>query len=230
CGRWPEYGPAWLLLGQLLIERGEIEAALEVLTQALMLAPDDAAAHVALGDAQRRTGEIEEARTHFQTALALDAQNADAHVQLARLLSREGDTDSAMDEFHHALRIDPDHLQAHFYLGLACQRLRHLNKAAVHLRHVVDASPGSHWAWAALADCSEANGLLEEAYTYYVHANEVAQGHEYYYFHMGRLLKDLKRYHEAIPVLRQAVKVQPNNTEAYKLLAAVSAIAFFGGR
>jgi tetratricopeptide (TPR) repeat protein len=228
--RWPNYAPALLLLGQLLLDQNEIEAAGEVVEQALELAPDDSATHVAMGNVHRRHGKIEEARNHYRTALQLNAANADAHVQLGRLLAREGQADAAMDEYAAALQLDPEHVHAHFYLGRICLDTGHLNKAVVHLTQLVKLAPTSHWAWAALAECCVALDEIEQAHEHYVKANQVAQGRAYYYLEIGRLLKNLRRYHEAIPVLRQAVRVDPQNTEAYKLLAAVSAIAFLGGR
>lgn len=230
CGKWSDYAPAWLLLGQLLVEQGEVEAGQEVLAEALALSPDDAGVHVAIGDVLRRQGLIDEANQHFETALLLDPMNADAHIQKGRMLMREGEADAAMEEYHTALRLNPDHLQAHYYLGRACQHMGHLNKAMVHFRYLTERTPYSHWAWASLAECCEKSNDLEMAYDYYAKANEVAQGRHFYYLPMGRLLKNLKRYNEAIPVLRQAVKTEPQNTDAYKMLTAVSAIVILGGR
>jgi tetratricopeptide (TPR) repeat protein len=42
--------------------------------------------------------------------------------------------------------------------------------------------------------------------------------------------KKLKQYPEAVEMFRQAVKLEPHNSEAYKQLAATSALAFFVAR
>jgi tetratricopeptide (TPR) repeat protein len=42
--------------------------------------------------------------------------------------------------------------------------------------------------------------------------------------------KQLKQYPEAVEMFRQAVKLEPQNSEAYKQLAATSALAFFVAR
>jgi cytochrome c-type biogenesis protein CcmH/NrfG len=50
------------------------------------------------------------------------------------------------------------------------------------------------------------------------------------YFGAGMIYKRLKQYPEAVEMFREAVKLEPNNTEAYKQLAATSALAFFVAR
>jgi superkiller protein 3 len=230
CSRWPDHVPAWRMLGSLFLEQGDLDGAQEVLTHALSLSPGDAGTHVVLGEVYLRQNELEKAREAFQQALTLDPDNATAHVHMGRLYDFEGLLDKAMDSYHRALRIDPEHLQAHFYIGRLCHREGHYNKATIHLTHVVRAAPHSFRAWAALAACAEDKREPEVALKYYERANEVADGREYYHFEMGRLLREMHRYDDAIPVLRKAVKVDPQNTEAYKMLAAVSAIVFLGGR
>jgi len=42
--------------------------------------------------------------------------------------------------------------------------------------------------------------------------------------------KQLKQYPEAVEMFRHAVKLEPHNSEAYKQLAATSALAFFVAR
>jgi tetratricopeptide (TPR) repeat protein len=50
------------------------------------------------------------------------------------------------------------------------------------------------------------------------------------YFGAGMTYKKLKQYPEAVEMFRQAVKLEPHNSEAYKQLAATSALAFFVAR
>ena len=57
-------------LGELEAARGDQRAAIEALTRALAIAPDDAEAHESLGDAFHAAGKIDEARASWREALA----------------------------------------------------------------------------------------------------------------------------------------------------------------
>jgi tetratricopeptide (TPR) repeat protein len=97
-------------LGQLAVELGEIDAAVDHFAQALALAPN-ADSHTYLGMALRLRGRADEARTHLERALEIGnvpAGEAEALENLAALELASGDTEAALSLASRALSLVGD--------------------------------------------------------------------------------------------------------------------------
>jgi len=104
--------------GQEALERGELDAAIGHLAEALKAPFDEAQIRTALGIAWMRKGNTSAASAEFQRALKIDPHSRDAHLNVGVLRMRTGDTGGAEKEFHSLLEGDPDFAEAHFDLGL----------------------------------------------------------------------------------------------------------------
>ena len=69
----PGMPEALIGLGNVYIQKGETDAAIEALTAATRAAPDSPHAHFALAEAHSRGGDPENACAHYQTFLGLEA-------------------------------------------------------------------------------------------------------------------------------------------------------------
>ncbi|GAB2840011.1 AfsR/SARP family transcriptional regulator [Lentzea nigeriaca] len=97
-------------LGQLAVELGEIDGAVEHFSQALALAPN-ADSHTYLGMALRLQGRFDEARTHLERALELGnvaAGEAEALDNLAALELAAGNPEAALSLASRALSLVAD--------------------------------------------------------------------------------------------------------------------------
>ncbi|SEQ67713.1 DNA-binding transcriptional activator of the SARP family [Lentzea xinjiangensis] len=97
-------------LGQLAVELGEIDGAVEHFSQALFLAPN-ADSHTYLGMALRLQGRLDEARVHLDRALEIGnvpAGEAEALENLAALELASGDAESALSPASRALALVAD--------------------------------------------------------------------------------------------------------------------------
>ncbi|MGW6932533.1 BTAD domain-containing putative transcriptional regulator [Lentzea sp. NPDC054927] len=97
-------------LGQLAVELGEIDGAVEHFSQALALAPN-ADSHTYLGLALRLQGQFAEARAHLERALDLGnvpAGEAETLENLAALELASGDSDAALALASRALSLVAD--------------------------------------------------------------------------------------------------------------------------
>lgn len=98
-------------LGLILLDRGDLAAALEHLAAAAQAAPDSADAQHNYGLAKKKSGSHEEALTLYRRALELRPDYAEAHNNLASLLQELGRQDEAMVHYRIALRLRPDWAQ-----------------------------------------------------------------------------------------------------------------------
>jgi tetratricopeptide (TPR) repeat protein len=96
-----------------------LAAARETAEQALLAAPDSAAAQVARGDALLAARLDAEAEAAYQRAVRLDPRSATAGASLARALSARGQAAPALQAARAAVEADPHAAEAQAALGLA---------------------------------------------------------------------------------------------------------------
>jgi protein O-GlcNAc transferase len=95
-------------LGVLALRSGRLEEALETLTRATELAPDNAACHANLGEAQRRSRQHSAAIDSFLKAIALNPDLAAPYFNLALVLQERGAIDGALAALHRAAELEPN--------------------------------------------------------------------------------------------------------------------------
>ncbi|MEA5447709.1 tetratricopeptide repeat protein [Leptolyngbya sp. CCNP1308] len=137
------------------IRKGNIEAAIAVLPQALDHAPHPANIHIELGKAHWQIGNTAAALEQFTAAIALDPANVRAYGNRGLLHCQQGQDDLALSDWQQGLQHQPGHALIHYNRGLL--HFRQQNYAA------------------ALADFDAAiatNPNLAEAYLHRGHAHE----------------------------------------------------------
>lgn len=87
CATWR--GARLYQSGTDALERGQIEVALEDLSEAAELVPEASEIHNHLGIAQLEAGRTEQARRSFERAVALDCDNQAASDNLEQMQSIE---------------------------------------------------------------------------------------------------------------------------------------------
>jgi tetratricopeptide (TPR) repeat protein len=110
-------------LGGILLLRGELEPAADLLQAALRAKPDFPEALDNLGTVRDRQGRRDEAVALFREALRSNPYFANAHNNLGVALAQQGKPSEAMDHFRDAIRIRPSFAKAHLNLGLTLERL-----------------------------------------------------------------------------------------------------------
>jgi len=86
----PEFADAYVNLGRLVHDAGDVATAVGLYREALKRAPDDAVAHYNLGLALEDTRKYTVAVQHYREAIRVEPGFADAHFNLARLLEKLG--------------------------------------------------------------------------------------------------------------------------------------------
>ena len=103
-----------------LLEQGEAEQGIELLTKTAEQAPLLSAPHIDLGIALRRAGEFAAAEEHLENALAANPDHPAAHNELGILYRQTGRFAEARRSYEAALAIYPGFHFARRNLGILC--------------------------------------------------------------------------------------------------------------
>jgi Flp pilus assembly protein TadD len=150
-------------LGFILLQRGEVDQALDQIQMAAQLQPDDEAAQKNLGSALLQKGQVDEAMAHFQKALELRPDDSGAENNLGFALFRKGRTDEAIAHYRKALELQSDDTGARHNLGSALLRNGQVDEAIDEFQKVLAIQPDSAEAHNDLANALSENGREAEA-------------------------------------------------------------------
>jgi len=159
-------------LSQLLDTTGDPAEALEQLTVALRVTPDDVNLLVSRGAIHGRLKQYTEAETDLRRALRLAPDLMAGHLSLGLALWRKGVPTQAAESLRRAITLDPTHAGAHFYLGEALNQAGDYPGARVALERAVELAPSQGRALRLLARVLDRLGLPEDAQAMYRRARE----------------------------------------------------------
>jgi tetratricopeptide (TPR) repeat protein len=128
-------------LGELLAQRGQMDAASIHFQEAIQIEPDFAEAHYNYGNVLVQKGRWEEAMVQFQKTLEIQPDFAEAHNNLGNLLLQKGQVDEAAAHFQKALDFQPDFAEAHYNYGKILLRKGHVREAIAHYRSALESQP-----------------------------------------------------------------------------------------
>lgn len=138
---YPEYGRAYLNLGDASLAEGANEDALRHLSIAVRLSPRSWAVHLSLGLAYKRLGDLDAAEEHYKTALDINPSSPSTLNNLANLALLKGARSRALGLWEQALAIDPSNPEALFNLALEHERMGQIDQARAYYRRFVMAAP-----------------------------------------------------------------------------------------
>ena len=120
-----KYGKAdaLVLLGVILAVKGDNDAALAVVSEAVSLAPGSFDAQFALGRALYGTGDPRKAAVAFERAVALKPEEARSRFFLATALEASGDYDKAQKAYLDLIGLYPARTEGHLGLGVLLVKL-----------------------------------------------------------------------------------------------------------
>jgi tetratricopeptide (TPR) repeat protein len=192
-------------LGNLLVERGQIDEAIGHLEKVVAIEPSNSEAHNNLGAALARRGQLDEAMRHYQRALELKPGFADAHNNLGAALVRRGQLDEAMRHYQRALELRPDYAEAHNNWGAALARRGRLDEAMRHYQRALEIKPDYAEAHNNLGAALAARGRIDEAIGHYQQALQINPSYAQAHYNLGLALAARGRTDEAAAHYRTAL-------------------------
>lgn len=230
----PESPAALELLGQLALSRGDSEAAVAYLQEALARAPQADSLHYQLALAYRASGDVENARAHLARRGTVGLRPDDPLVEQMETLVlgerlyllrgqaafRAGQYDAAVDAFSRAVEAGPDSVRARVNLGSALGSMGRTEEAIAQFREVLRIEPADLTAHYNLGQLLLAADQPGPAIVHLQTVREQDPDDRDTLLALGRALGMLGRQSESVEALERAVSLDPEDTPAAVELAA----------
>ncbi|MEE8349746.1 MAG: tetratricopeptide repeat protein [Acidobacteriota bacterium] len=208
-------------LGTALLERGQVEAAIENFSRVLEIRPDSDRGLYNMALALRAQGRIEEAAQHLARALQSNPRMAEAYNNLGIILITQDRPKDAITLFQEAIEIDPLMEQAHSNMGTAFISLGDVDKALVSFLKAAELNPYKAKTYNNLGAVMDLQGQSETALDYYQRALKLDPNSALTYTNMGKTHMDLGNLDNAAVHFTDAIKIQPNLADAHFHLGLV---------
>jgi tetratricopeptide (TPR) repeat protein len=212
----PDAGVVWQVLGVALARQGK--DALQALTTAAQLLPEDAGVHNNLGNALGRLGRFDDAVASYRRALALRPDFAEAHNNLGRTFLDLGQAAAAAESCRRALELNPHYAEAHDNLGSAMLELERPEEAAASYHRALKIQPDIAETHNNLGNAMLELGRTDEALASYRRALQINAEFAEAHNNLGNGLRSFGRLDEAVASYRRALEIQADFAEAHRNL------------
>jgi tetratricopeptide (TPR) repeat protein len=179
--------------------------ATEEFKKVIRINPDYANAHFYLATIFNYTGEYIEAAESFKQVIRINPDNADAHGNLGVAFLRANKPKEAVGPLKQSIMIDPNNSIAHSSLGTAYRFLKMSKEAIEAFKQAIRINPENENAHEGLANAYYSLGMYRETVNTFRYSNYAASKWDIVAY----------KEEEVIKVLRQAIKINPNDANAY---------------
>jgi predicted O-linked N-acetylglucosamine transferase (SPINDLY family) len=139
----PHHIDALHFSGVLANQLGHAQRAVDLISRAVDINPNNAAAHSNLGLALHALKRFDEALTSYDCALAIKPNNAEAYYNRGNALLALKCFDEALDSYERALAIHPNYIEVLCNCGIVLRNLNRLDEARTNYDRMLAIQPNS---------------------------------------------------------------------------------------
>ena len=210
-------------IGQLLVGKGQYEAAIASLRQASMLATDDLSIKEHLGLALYFNKQYRDSADLLSRLVSDEKykQRVDLFLALGECYEQTGRLDDAKASFETATQVSPGTPEAWVSLAKVSLEKNDLRRAEMSLHRAVTLDPGSGESQLLLGYIRLRQNKLEEALPFFKKASELNQGDTVSLCMVGYVYEKSGKTDLAVQCYAQALKLNPGDAMATKLMASL---------
>lgn len=224
----PQYPEAWLRLGDIEFQQGNLKKALRLYRKEEDVAPSSAM-YVKMGQAYTKLSVADSARIAYQKAIALDSTNANAHMMYGQFLEKTGHLRNALTHSRKALSLQPKRSNYQFSVGSHLYQLGRLKEAVKYLKQAADARLLHYPAQYNLGQVLTRLGRENEANRYLARADSSRQLMDQItaaqrtassqpndvknWIRLGQLFRKAGERNQAVQAFNMAATIQPKNLD-----------------
>ena len=202
------------------LERGDPDAAIEKLTQALNGTRNELLIRNALGIAHQRKGDNAAAIGEFRKVIHEDPKSLDGHLNLGVALMNSGNATEAEQKFRAVLRLDPEFAEAYYNLGLVMAGQGRWKSAIDFLLQYLRLRPDSGRGYWNLARVLRDAGKTDDALRNFQIAWGMDKSLTKAAFEYGQLLGTQNRLEEALAIWKEALQRKPIDSRLHEAYVA----------
>lgn len=169
-GAAPHFAEAHHLLGVLMSQQGQQEAAVGHIRQAIQLDNRNPAYYNNLGEVYRRQEKPDKAGRYYTLALELNPRFAPAHYNLANILKIQGQIPNALNHYQQAIEADKRYEAAYYNLGNTYLEIGHFRSAVQTYQQLLALNPSHTQAHNNLGAALQELGEVETAISHFERA------------------------------------------------------------
>ena len=205
----PESPDAHYVMGDVLLDAQQPEAAEAEYRKALAVDTDSTAGHTKLAEALRLQGAFDEAVAELREALRLAPDFSRAHADLGMILSAQRQIPAALASYKEAIRLDPDSVEAHNGMAIMLANIGQREEAVAEFREIVRIDPDSAIGYYNLAfvladldrDVESAAALREVI--------RINPNHYNARYNLGELFRLEGKFDESVKQFREYLRLAP---------------------
>ncbi|MFM7055289.1 MAG: tetratricopeptide repeat protein [Planctomycetota bacterium] len=206
---WPPEIRALLQRASTSVRQGRHATAIESLSQAIGIRPDDATLFRMRGDVYALIGENANARADFSTAIRLQPRNADLYNFRGYFLMSHGLGKDALADFDQAVLLDPAHTAALNNRGLLRLSEQDFAAAEADFTKAIESSRSFPDAWNNRGFARMKKQELEPAMADIRQALKLNENYVTAWNNRGLIAMQQQNYAEAVQAFGRAVELEP---------------------
>ncbi len=199
----------------MLLGNGDASTAIERLTQAISLAPEDGSLYLLRGQAYLQEGNIDDAITDLSYAVSFSPTLAEAYVQRANAYRAQDNNYAAIDDLTAAIGLQPDRADLYVARADSYRNLQDYDNADKDYAKAIALEPQNPKWYSARATAYEWRGELESAIKDLDKAIELDPTSADYYAQRASDHRWSDQYDLAMADFMKARTLAPDNALAY---------------
>ena len=213
--REPSNSEVLNLLGVVLSQQGQYQAALGLIIRAIEINPQASNYHNNLGQVLLNLRWLDEAIRAYRKALNLKPDDPELLNNLGNALNTKGGHKEAAMEFNRAIKLQPDYAAAHYNLGNALSALGQTDAAIAAYQNALALKPDLVEARINLGNAFKIQNRFAEAVREFHEAVKLKPNFAEAHNNLGNLFNQQQRIEEAIAEYRLAIAHKPDFAEAH---------------
>lgn len=219
CEVEPTDDNAWMRLGNIYSELGDIEASIEYLKVSILINPGLAVAHIHLADMYRMQGDQYAAVSHLEVATRMKPDCYDAWVMLGSVYNEVGRHDLAKMSLGKAMEIQPNNKSAYVVLADACLSAGDRNGAVVVYEDLASRMPIDNQIQLGLGKAYLASHRYEDAESHIVKYISKNNGIAEAYYILAESLREQGKFDDALSAYLKTIELDERHADAYSFAA-----------
>jgi protein O-GlcNAc transferase len=211
----PDNANALHLLGVLSNQKQDNFAAIDFISRAIQIAPDQPIFHNNLGNAYRDNGRCEQAIVCYQKALQIQPDLIETYINMGIAYHQSADLDRAASALKKAIELKPNSAEAYYNLGNTFKEQRLFDEAISCYRQATALNPMLVEAFYNQANILEKQDRFDEAIDCLKHCIQFKPDWAEAHNNLGNLSKQLGFLDDAICHYQKAIETKPELEEAH---------------